>query len=80
MITGQLVQYKIVVKVLANRLKLFLLHIILNTQSAFVLGRLIIDNVLIAFELMHYLSRKRHGDSNFMFPELDISKAYHHIN
>ena len=53
------VSYKIVSKVLANRLKPLLSAIISESQSAFVPGILITDNVLVAFEIMHYLKKKK---------------------
>nr|DAD38904.1 TPA_asm: hypothetical protein HUJ06_013226 [Nelumbo nucifera] len=52
------VLYKIISKVLANRLKVLLPNIISNAQFAFMLGRAIIDNVLVAFELIHFMRRK----------------------
>lgn len=50
------VVYKIVSKVLTNRLKKILLDVINESQSAFFLGRQIKDNVLVAFETMHCIN------------------------
>ncbi|XP_060972141.1 uncharacterized protein LOC133038108 [Cannabis sativa] len=68
--------YKIISKVLANRLKLVLPDVISSTQRAFLPGRLISDNIMVSFEIMHYLKRKRVGKDGFMALKLDMSKAY----
>lgn len=47
--------YKIIAKILSRRLKPLLPTLISNTQSAFVSGRAISDNVLITHETLHYL-------------------------
>ena len=56
------VVYKIASKAIANKLKKILPSIISDTQSAFVHSRLIIDNVLVAFETIHHISQKRRGE------------------
>lgn len=69
------VVYKVISKVLANRLKVFLPSIISANQSAFLPGRLISDNVVVSFEIMHFLKRKTKGKDGFMAIKLDMSKA-----
>ena len=68
--------YKIIAKVVANRLKQILPQIISPTQSAFVLGRLITDNVLVAYEALHTMHGRRKGKIGTLAMKLDISKAY----
>ena len=66
-------------KTIANRLKLILPQIVDETQSAFVPGRLITDNALIAFECFHYMKKKYSGSTGVMALKLDMSKAYDRV-
>ena len=70
------VLYKIFSKVLANRLKKILPHIITEHQSAFTKDHLISDNILIAFESLHCLHHHKSSKDGFMALKLDMSKAY----
>ncbi|XP_074296243.1 uncharacterized protein LOC141624234 [Silene latifolia] len=72
------VGYKLISKVLANRLKIFLGDIVSENQSAFTPGRLISDNVLIAFELFHHMKLSK-SSSGAMAVKLDMAKAYDRV-
>ncbi|KAL0443901.1 UNVERIFIED_CONTAM: hypothetical protein Slati_2112800 [Sesamum latifolium] len=67
--------YKLASKVLANRIKHFLGSLVSDSQSAFVLGRLIMDNVLLAYELNYFLKHKTWGKKGYASIKLDI-KAF----
>ena len=73
------VVFRITSKLIANRPKKILPSIISDTQSAFVHGRLIIDNVLVAFEAMHHINQKKGGRKGEMALKLDMSKAYDRV-
>ena len=73
------VVYKLISKVLANRLKVTLPQLITENQSVFLSERLITDNVLVAFEVMHYLEHKRDGKDCYMAVKLDMSEAYNRV-
>ena len=63
-------------KVITNRLKIILPDIISPNQSVFVPERMILDNILLAYELTHVLQRRRSGLVGYATLKLDMSKAY----
>lgn len=74
------VVYKIVSKVLSNRLKSVLPGLVDKAQSAFISGRAIQDNVIIAFEAIHAMKNKRMGVRGDVALKIDISKAYDRVD
>jgi hypothetical protein len=45
-------------------------------QSAFLPGRLITDNTLLAFEFFHHLKHNKNKKKGFVGIKLDMAKAY----
>ncbi|KAL4339540.1 hypothetical protein GQ457_08G031650 [Hibiscus cannabinus] len=68
--------YKMVSKVLVNRMKAILPHCISSAQAAFVQGRSITDNILVAHELVHTLHTLVSRSSQGAVFKLDMEKAF----
>lgn len=66
--------YKVISKVLARRLKTILPEAIEVNQTAFIKGRLLLENVLLASELVNGYHRT--SNSNRSTVKFDISKAF----
>lgn len=71
--------YKIGSKAIANCLKPALNLLVSPSQSAFVPNRLIPDNVLVAFELNHFIRTKPRSKHDYMTLKLDVSKSYDRV-
>ena len=71
--------YKILAKILANRLKLVLPSLISPQQNAFVPGRQIQDNLIIAHEAFNYLRLKKLTKKVEIGIKIDMQKAYDRV-
>ncbi|GJX38590.1 RNA-directed DNA polymerase, eukaryota [Tanacetum coccineum] len=65
--------YKVITKVLANRLATVISDLVSETQSAFVANRQILDGPFILNEVLNWCKRKR---KQAMFFKVDFAKAY----
>ncbi|KAE8708292.1 hypothetical protein F3Y22_tig00110348pilonHSYRG00365 [Hibiscus syriacus] len=71
--------YKVVSKAIVNRLKPLMHGCIAENQCAFVPGRRISDNFLVAHELIHYLKGSKNGPNKGAAIKLDMEKAYDRV-
>ncbi|XP_060967984.1 uncharacterized protein LOC133035777 [Cannabis sativa] len=70
---------KVISKVLANRLKRVLDSVISPFQSAFVSGRVIYDNIILANELVHNITNRKVGKRGWAALKLDMVKAFDRV-
>lgn len=73
------VVYKILTKVSVNRIRPLLNDLISPLQSSFIPGRGTRDNILIAQEIIHYISHTRSQQGALAF-KIDLEKAYDRVN
>ena len=71
--------YKIISKIIVDRIRPLLGKWISPNQVSFVPGRQISDNIMIAQEILHKCKSSR-GEKGFMAWKIDLSKAYDKLN
>lgn len=69
------VAYKIITKAIVNRIKPLMPKLTSCTQTSFVPGRQITDNIVIVQEVIHTMRRKQSG-KGLMTLKIDFEKAY----
>ena len=72
------VDYKIAAKVIANRIKVVLQSIISNSQTGFMKGRYIGENIRLIFEILQTTDEQNIPGSLFFFS--DFEKAFDSVN
>lgn len=69
---------KVVMKILANSLKVLIAKLTGEHQTSFVSGRPAVDNIILAQKMMHSLTKKA-GNKGGMILKVDIEKAYDRV-
>lgn len=71
--------YKVITKVLVNRLKNCIGKLVNPLQASFVPGRHAVDNIIMAQEMVHSIRRSKAKNGGMML-KVDLEKAYDHVN
>jgi hypothetical protein len=71
--------YKIVSKVLTNRIKDTITKVVSPHQTGFIPGRSIHENIIVAQEMAHSMCKMK-GKVGFFAIKVDLSKAYDRLN
>ena len=66
---------RIISKVTVNCLKYIFPNVVSESQNTFVPNRLITNNIIVTYELLHRMRNIRRGKVGHMMVKLDISKA-----
>ena len=72
--------YKIISKLLVNRLKPFMDSLITPFQNAFIKGRNISDNILLAHEIFDFLIKRKKRNKFYGALKIDMTKAYDRVD
>lgn len=73
------VSYKVITKILAQRLRMLMGTLVNPCQSSFIPHRQSCDNIIMAQEIFHSIRNKR-GKKGWMAIKLDLEKAYDRLN
>ncbi|GJX09615.1 reverse transcriptase [Tanacetum coccineum] len=71
--------YRVLSKIMENKLKPYMHKIISPQQSAFIPERLIQDCMIVANEAFHYIRNKKKGNQRVMALKLDLNKAFDRV-
>ena len=72
--------YKVISRILVARLKPFMDNLKTPFQNAFIKGRNIMDNILIAHEIFDSLLKKRGRKKSFDTLKINMSKGYDKVD